>query len=148
MTSATAAADLLTDFPVTVEIPVAWGDMDAMGHVNNTVYFRYFETVRIAAFARLGIGDIAGTPDGVGPILHSAGCRFRIPLTFPDTVTVGARIGEIGPDRFVMAYRAVSHEHGAVAAEGDSLIVMFDYLGGKKSAVADALRERLVALSG
>ena len=45
--------ELLTDFPVTVEVPVAWGDMDALGHVNNAVYFRYFETARIRFFAEL-----------------------------------------------------------------------------------------------
>ena len=49
VTDTNQIADLLADFPVTVEIPVAWGDMDAMGHVNNVVYFRYFETARIAA---------------------------------------------------------------------------------------------------
>ena len=86
-------AELLVDFPVTVEIPVAWGDMDAMGHVNNAVYFRYFETARIKCFAELGLDSIEQS-DGVGPILHSASCRFRIPPTHPDTVTVGAQIAE------------------------------------------------------
>ncbi|MGO4257555.1 acyl-CoA thioesterase [Marmoricola sp. RAF53] len=148
MTAPNAVADLLAGFPVAVEIPVAWGDMDAMGHVNNTVYFRYFETVRIAAFGRLGLADIAAAEGGVGPILHSASCRFRIPLTHPDTVTVGARISDITEDRYVMTYRAVSHQHEAVAADGDSLIVMFDYVAGTKAAISDALRERLVALAG
>lgn len=139
-------AELLAEFPVQVEIPVAWGDMDAMGHVNNTVYFRYFETARLSCFAELGMGSI--DQSDVGPILHSASCRFRIPLTYPDTVTVGARIGDIGDDRFNMIYRAVSHRHGAVAADGESLIVTFSYSTGTKAAVSDALRERLIALRG
>ena len=46
-------SEVLQGYPVTVEIPVAWGDMDAYGHVNNTMYFRYFETARIAYFYRL-----------------------------------------------------------------------------------------------
>ena len=136
---------LLADFPVTVEIPVAWGDMDALGHVNNAVYFRYFETARIRFFAELGLGSIEQS-NGVGPILHSASCRFRIPLTHPDIVTVGAQIGEVGDDRFVMRYRAVSHHHGAVAADGESLIVTFDYATGSKARVPDALRARLMDL--
>lgn len=140
-------AELLADFPVAVEIPVAWGDMDAMGHVNNTVYFRYFETARIRCFAELGLGSIEQS-GGVGPILHSASCRFRIPLTYPDTVTVGARIGDIGDDRFVMLYRAVSHGHGAVAADGESLIVTFSYETATKAPVSDALRARLLGLRG
>ena len=145
MTDEDRIGDLLADFPVTVEIPVAWGDMDALGHVNNAVYFRYFETARIRFFAELGLGSIEQS-NGVGPILHSASCRFRIPLTHPDTVTVGAQIGEVGDDRFVMRYWAVSHHHGAVAADGESLIVTFDYATGSKARVPDALRARLMDL--
>ena len=140
-------AELLADYPVTVDIDVAWGDMDAMGHVNNTGYFRYFETARISCFADLGLGSIEHS-GGVGPILHSASCRFRIPLTHPDTVVVGARIGDIGEDRFVMQYRAVSRRHGAVAADGESLIVTFDYANGTKAPVSDSLRKHLLALRG
>ena len=147
VTDTNQIADLLADFPVTVEIPVAWGDMDAMGHVNNVVYFRYFETARIAAFADLGLGAIEQS-DGVGPILHSASCRFRIPLTYPDTVTVGSRVRDIGDDRFVMLYRAVSHRYGAVAAEGESLIVTFSYATNTKAPVSDELRARLLELGG
>ena len=145
MTDEDRIGDLLADFPVTVEIPVAWGDMDAMGHVNNAVYFRYFETARIECFAEVGLGSIEQS-DSVGPILHSANCRFRIPLTHPDTVTVGVKIGEVGDDRFVMQYRAVSHHHGAVAAEGESLIVTFDYATGSKAQVSPDLRARLMDL--
>jgi acyl-CoA thioester hydrolase len=58
-------------------------------------------------------------------------------------VTVGAQIGEVGDDRFVMRYRAVSHEHGAVAADGESLIVTFDYATGSKTRVSDDLAARL-----
>ena len=140
-------AVLLAHFPVTVEIPVAWGDMDAMGHVNNVVYFRYFETARIACFAELGLGSIEQS-DGVGPILHSASCRFRIPLTYPDTVTVGARIDDVGEDRFAMLYRAVSHRHGATAADGESLIVTFSYASSTKAPLPDHLRARLLDLRG
>ncbi|MGN6132537.1 MAG: acyl-CoA thioesterase [Nocardioidaceae bacterium] len=145
MTDEDRIGELLADFPVTVEIPVAWGDMDAMGHVNNAVYFRYFETARIECFAELGLGSIKQS-DGVGPILHSTSCRFRIPLTHPDSVTVGAQIGEVSDDRFVMRYRAVSHHHGAVAADGESLIVAFDYATGSKAPVSDDLRARLMDL--
>ncbi len=140
-------AELLAGFPVKAQVPVAWGDMDAMGHVNNTVYFRYFETARIECFAGLGLTSIEQSAE-VGPILHSANCRFRIPLTYPDTVTVGARIGDVGEDRFVMVHRAVSHRHGAVAAEGESLVVTFSYATGTKAQVPDDLRVRLLDMRG
>ncbi len=147
MTDTDQIAELLADFPVQVDVPVAWADMDAMGHVNNVVYFRYFETARITCFAELGLGPIEQSDD-VGPILHSASCRFRIPLTYPDTVTVGARIGEVGEDRFAMLYRAVSHRHGAIAADGESVIVTFSYATQTKAPVSDDLRALLLGLRG
>jgi acyl-CoA thioester hydrolase len=138
--------DLLEGFPVTIEIPVAWGEMDAFGHVNNIVYFRYFESVRMECFERLGM--TARTREtAIGPILHSTRCRYRIPLTYPDTVTAGTRIDDVAVDRFTMAYRVVSARHARVAAEGDGLIVMFDYAKNVKATISDDLRLQLSGLS-
>ena len=136
--------DLLAGFPVTVDIPVAWGEMDAFGHVNNVVYFRYFETARIAYMRALG--EEFAQNSGVGPILASIGCRFKFPLTFPDTVRVGARVTELGADRFTMLHRAVSLRHGRIAAEGEGVVVTYDYVGGKKAPMPDALRRAVEAL--
>ena len=140
-----APADLLEGFPVVLQFPVAWGDMDSFGHVNNTVYFRYFEHGRIACFGRLGVMEVMKST-GVGPILAHTSCRFRVPLSYPDTVHIGTRIDDVGDDRFVMHYRVVSERHGAVAAEGDGRIVMFDYQGQTKAALPGVLRERIAAL--
>lgn len=60
--------DLLAGFPVTMNWPVAWGDMDALGHVNNTTYFRWFEWVRISYYARIGWAADLSSGE-VGPIL-------------------------------------------------------------------------------
>ena len=135
------------DWPVTVEFPVKWGEMDAYQHVNNTVYFRYFEDVRIAYFERVGLHELKRETQ-IGPILGSTRCRFRIPLTFPDTVLVGARVTELSNDRFKMAYGVYSRQHDAVAAEGEGLLVTFDYRAGKKAPVPARLREAIVALEG
>ena len=137
----------LEAFPVVVEIPVAWGDMDAFAHVNNTVYLRWFESARIAYFERI---DALGVKDatGIGPILAATSCRFRIPLTHPDTVLAGARVGadSLGTDRFTMAYAVWSRGHGKLAAEGDGRIVTFDYGAGTKAPLPDVLRQRILAL--
>ncbi|MDX2140860.1 MAG: acyl-CoA thioesterase [Chloroflexota bacterium] len=136
---------LFDGYFVTIPIPVAWGEMDAFGHVNNIVYFRYFESVRIAYFERMGVMEHM-KDTGVGPILASTQCRFRVPLTYPDTVTVGARVHSIEADRFTMDYRVVSHKLMKVAAEGSGLIVMFDYQHNAKAALQDHLRQRIEAL--
>ena len=131
--------EFLTQFPVVVENPVVWGEMDSFSHVNNTVYFRYFETARMAYFERMNYMEILGRT-GIGPILHSANCRFRIPLTYPDTVSIGTRSVNLEADRFTMEFQIFSHAHQKVAAEGSGVIVTFDYKNGKKAAIPDEIR--------
>jgi acyl-CoA thioester hydrolase len=139
------AEELLSEFPVVVRTPVAWGDMDAFNHVNNTIYFRFFENVRIALLERIGLAamDSHGT---VGPILHSASARFRLPMTYPDTALIGCRVTGVGDDRFQMALRVVSEREGVIAADGESVIVCYDYADQRKAPLPAAVRARIDAL--
>src|SRR5258708_12667935 len=100
--------DLLAGYPVVIEQAVAWGDMDAFGHVNNTVYFRYFENARLEYFRRLG-WSVAQLPTGVGPILASTQARFKKPLTFPDNIAITARIPKIYNARFPLNHTIYTH---------------------------------------
>src|SRR5512147_2156429 len=137
--------DLLEGYPVVVEIPVAWGEMDSFQHVNNAVYFRYFESARIAYSERVGLQEHK-EKTGIGPILGSTSCKYKLPLTYPDTVSVGARVVSLEEDRFTMSYVVVIHRHRKIAAEGDGVIVMYDYREGKKTAVPGEIRGRITAL--
>ena len=137
--------NLLKAFPVVLQIPVAWGDMDSLQHVNNTVYFRYFESARVAYFDRIGMWKYM-EETGTGPILASTECRFRIPLTFPDTVSVGTRIPKIEEDRFLMEYRVVSQHFRKVAAEGEGIVVSYDYRSKKKVPIPEELKRRILDL--
>lgn len=135
---------MLGAMAVTYESPVAWGDMDAFRHVNNTVYLRWFESARIALFAEAGVAD----PDdagGVGPILARTEIDYRVPLRFPDRVRATAHVVRVGTTSFVIAYR-VTNEAGAVAAEGQTVIVMMNYRTGDKVAIGPELRRRLEAI--
>lgn len=136
---------MLTEFPVVIELPVAWGEMDAFGHVNNTVYFRYIESGRTAYFDRLQLLEHM-RETGVGPILGSVSCRFRLALSYPDTVSVGTRISEAGEDRFTMESRIISQQHKRLAAEAQSVIVMLDYRHHKKAALPAEIRRRIKLL--
>ena len=89
--------ELLKDFPIVLEASIAWGEMDAYQHVNNVVYFRYFENVRIACFDQLRMMEHKEQSD-IGPILSSTQCRFKIPLTYPDTISVGSKIEDLEED--------------------------------------------------
>ena len=137
----------LAAYPVVVEIPVAWGEMDAFGHLNHTTYFRYMETARIHYFEKLDLPDFLGR-NPVGPILGAISCRFRAPLTYPDRVTVGVKVTDIGEDRFIMAYAIFSHRLETLASEGESTIVCFDYGAKRRAAVPDHLRRRIADLEG
>ena len=134
---------LTEGYSVVIEIPVAWGEMDAFQHLNNTVYFRYFESARIAYFERLDLLELM-TQKGIGPILASTSCKFRIPLTYPDKVLSGAKVSKIEKDRFTMNYIVVSKKHQKTAAEGEGLIVAYDYRKNKKSMIPQKLRDRIL----
>ena len=137
--------NLLSGYPVVIEIPVAWGEMDMFGHVNNVVYFRYFESARIAYFEKLNLLD-AIKEKGIGPILASTSCRFKIPLTYPDKIFVGAKTGNIEADRFTVHHIAVSEKHQKIAAEGNAVVVTFDYRANKKTPLPEALRQKIMSL--
>ncbi len=140
-----ADPDPLNGFPVVIQLPVVWGEMDAFGHVNNTVFFRYFETARLAYFEQIEFAETSNISD-IGPILASTSCRFRRPLRYPDTIHVGARVSELSDDRFTMAYRIYSEAHDDVAAKGEGVIVAYDYSAQQKAHLPDDVRQRILDL--
>ena len=140
-----ADEDPLVGFPITVTGPVAWGDMVAFGHVNNTVFFRWFETARIAFLE--AIAFTAGGDEGVGPILHSTSCRFRSPVTYPDTVVVAVRTVTVDEDRFTHEYRVVRADTRKVVAEGDGVVVSYDYGAGRKAPIPAEVRAAIDRLT-
>jgi acyl-CoA thioester hydrolase len=139
------ADNLLASFPVVVEQAVAWGDMDSYQHVNNVVYFRYFENARLEYFRRLDWFAYE-KETGIGPILASTQCRFRRALTYPDTIRIGARAVMVDADRFTIDYRLVSQRLGSIAADGQAVIVTFHHERGEKVPMPDELRRRIAEL--
>jgi acyl-CoA thioester hydrolase len=133
------------DFPVWISLAIQWGDQDAFGHVNNTVYLRWFESARIAYGRKIALGDLE-EGKRVGPILAAISCQYRRQLTFPDTVHIGARITRIGRSSLTMEHRVLSDALQAVAAEGDSTLVTFDYAAQKSTALPADVRARIEAL--
>ena len=101
-----------------IEIPVSWGEMGSFQHVSNIVYFQYFESARILYSERLGLHGLKdNTNTGIGPILGSTSCKYKFPLTYPDTVSVGAKIVSVEKDRFSMKDVVVSRRHNRIAAD-------------------------------
>ena len=135
----------LANFPVVIEIPVQWGEMDAYGHVNNTIVFRFFESARIAFLDECNFIR-AYDELKIGAILHSTTCRFRRPLYYPDTVQVGARVSKVHGDRFEMEYLVFSTSQDAVTAEGTATVVSFDYNQRAKTSLPEMVVAGLAEL--
>lgn len=131
--------------PVCVTIPIAWGEMDALGHVNNVVYFRYFETSRVAYIDQLGWRTIPKA-SGVGFILQSVQARFRRPLLYPDTIEVTSRLVSMEADRFTLAHEVFSQRQQEIAALGEGTIVTYDYDANAKVPIPVTLAARISAL--
>src|SRR5262245_13127504 len=121
---------LLEGYPVLIELPVVWGEMDAYRHVNNIVYFRYFESSRLEYFQRVGWFEYEQRT-GIGPILAATSARFRKALSYPDTILVGARVVAVGADRFTLQHRIVSRKLNALSTEGEGTVVSFHYGRGE-----------------
>jgi YbgC/YbaW family acyl-CoA thioester hydrolase len=138
---------LLEGFPVAVEIPVLWGELDAYGHVNNTAYFRYFESVRMSYLERCGVLE-SYDRNRTGIILHSTECRFRSALHFPDSVLAGTRTVQMEDDRFLMSYAVVSRTADRVVAEGYATLVWFDYNARTKISLPQSVRNAIYELEG
>lgn len=140
--------EILSAYPVVIELPVSWGDMDAFGHVNNKRYFRYFEDARIAYFDKAKVAGVSGLPTGIGPVLASTSCQFRAPLTFPDTLGVAARVVDIGEDRFTVEHAVASQKLGIIAARGEARVVSFDFAKNTKAPVPAEWLKAINSLEG
>lgn len=135
----------LSDYPVILWVPVHWGEQDALGHVNNICYLRWSETARVDYLIRIGAWQ-GLEKDGVGPILANISCDYKRPVTYPDTVLVGARVERIGNTSMRMVHRIVSTAGGDVTAQVSSVLVIYDYKTGKPVRVSDEIREAVARI--
>lgn len=132
-------------FPVVLSQDLVWSDMDAFQHINNRVYLRYFEDARMAYFEKIQVMDHKNKTQ-FGPILAAINCNFRAPLSYPDRIQVATTVKEMESRRFKMSYVVYSEKLGKVAAEGDGLIVYYDYENHKSCPIPDAIRASINAL--
>jgi acyl-CoA thioester hydrolase len=139
---------MLEEFPVVVDVPVRRADQDALGHVNHTRYLRYFEIARLAYLERIGLDPPGATWREFGLIIASLTCRFLAPVTYPDTVSVGAKILSMSSDRCTMEHVAVSQALDKAAASGTAVIVAYDYVAGRRRPFPTNIVQRVVALEG
>jgi acyl-CoA thioester hydrolase len=136
----------MVPFPVTVSYAIHWAEMDAMGHVNHARYFTWFESARIALFARIGI--LADRPRDVGPILAMATCDFIRPVVYPASIVAGARILKVGRTSITMEYAVwLADEPERPCARGATVAVLVDYRTMEKVEVPADVRAKIAELT-
>ena len=128
-------------------LAVRWGDMDAMGHVNNAAFFTYCESARMSYFAAIEI-DRWREDGRHGPAVVSASCNFRRQVHYPATLEVGARATEIGRKSFTLEYAIRQAGSDELVADGHSVVVWVDYSAGKAIPLPEALKERIRSFDG
>ncbi len=123
-------------------MPIRWGDMDAYGHVNNTVYFRYMEQARVEWIEEMKVPVRLG---GDGPVIINASCTFLIPMNYPGTVEVRTYVGAIGRSscETLVEMRIVGDER--IFAEGAAKVVWMNTQTGKSVPLPDHVRAVLEA---
>jgi acyl-CoA thioester hydrolase len=127
-----------------MRMAIRWGDMDAMGHVNNTVYFKYMETARIAWFEQIGG---APSPEGEGPVIVNANCTFLKQLKYPGEIEVTTFVGPPGRSSFQVTHEirlvGADGKAGDLHAEGGAKTVWVNMQAEKSVPLPDAVRALL-----
>ncbi|HQE40565.1 MAG TPA: thioesterase family protein [Zoogloea sp.] len=138
MTMATSGQHPSRKLVLTTSIPVRWGDMDAYRHVNNTIYFRYFEQARVEWLEQSGSTVSLEYP--VAPVIINASCTFLIPVNYPATVVVRMYLGEPGRSSVMTWYELGVEGDDRLFAEGAAKVVWMDPVTGKSVPLPDDVR--------
>ena len=121
----------------TLTTPLRWGDMDAYGHANNTVYFRFFEEARIQWLASLGLG---GVGEATGPVIIKTSATFLRELTHPARVVVETYADKAGNSSLETYHLLKDADNGEVYADGYAKIVWTDRSTRRSTSLPDTLR--------
>ncbi|EPF75143.1 thioesterase [Acinetobacter gyllenbergii] len=131
----------LSVYPVVLQQTVAWGDMDAFGHVNNVQYYRYIESARIAYLMTLNIFD-----QEILTVVASSQCKYLSPVFYPDVLHIGARIEELRNSAFRMHYVLWSETQQQIVATAEAVMVCVDKNTSKKLNIPDEIRQHIIQL--
>jgi acyl-CoA thioester hydrolase len=135
--------------PATIRQAVAWGELDSLGHVNHTVFLKWFENGRFAWFERVGVVAAMRESGGrYGPILARLTCDYRLPVEFPDTILASARCVRLGRSSLTLHGRVWSEARAAVVAEGEFVLVWMDYEAGRSEPWPEVVRAAVESLDG
>lgn len=126
-----------------LRMPVRWADMDVNAHVNNTRFFTYFESARLAWFESV---RPRAQRNGQGLVVVQAGCNYRRPIPYPETVQVNLYAGAPGRSSFTTYYDLFSASDESIRyADGQAVMVWVDRATGKSLPIPDYVRSALTS---
>ncbi len=132
---------MLSDYPIVHIQPVAWGDMDAFGHVNNVLYYRYMESARIRYMDELNIFQ-----HDVYTVVASNQCKYIRPVFYPDQLKIGARVEEMRNSALRMSYLLWSEQQQAIVALGEAVMVCVDKENMLKLPIPEIIRQKVTKI--
>jgi len=129
-----------------LKIRVQWGDMDALQHLNNTVYLRWVESTRLLFFDQLIDGTVGKA--AIGPILAWQDIKYIAPVVYPDTVHVFFNITALEEDRIQGEAELFSMERNRLVALSKNTLMAYDTSERKKAAIPKHWREKIISFYG
>lgn len=128
----------LNQYPIIFDQPVVWGDMDAFGHLNNVMYYRYMESARLYYLEKI---DLFSHP--ILPVVRSNQCDYLSAVHYPDHLKIAVRIQEVNNSSFKMMYLICSEAQQKVVAMGESVLVCIDPETKGKKQIPDILKDKI-----
>jgi acyl-CoA thioester hydrolase len=139
-----AARELRAQYRHLQAFDTRWMDNDAYGHVNNVVYYSFFDTAVNRWLIDQGLLAIAESD--VIALVVETGCRYHAPIAFPDRVTVGLRVAHRGTSSVRYELGVFRNDDEAASATGHFVHVYVDRITRRPTPIPDATRRALVHL--
>lgn len=133
--------ELTLNYPIVLEQKVAWGDMDAFGHVNNVIYYRYIESSRILYFDALNIFE-----EDILTVVASNQCKYLKPVFYPDILKIYVRVDELRNSAFRMSYVLYSSQQQDIVASSEAVIVCVDKINMQKVSIPEHIKQKIIDL--
>jgi acyl-CoA thioester hydrolase len=140
-------ATLEKKYPISTEIRVKWGEMDAYQHLNNTIFIRYIEDGRIDLFEKLDMSSNMKNLS-IAAILASIQCDYLAPVTYPDTIIVFSTATQTGAKKIELEHKLWSTKQNCLVAKSTGVGVYYDFKMSKSCNIPDSVVTKLAALKG
>lgn len=131
----------ISDFKLSLELRIDWGDLDMYEHVNNVSYMRYLQSGRVNFWEASGIHEFYRNSNQ-GTMLVSTKCDFKRSLNYPGKAVIKTKLDFIGNKSFGLKH-LILDEKGEVCAEGTDVVVCFDFDKNETFPVPDWLRKKI-----